>query len=261
MRRLIGSGGLPEMPEERQARIERLRASERGRLQREFDQAGCKTCLDGRFICHPVPFDHPDFGQSFPCPACVDWSWEQREQARRHSRLPNPMQTFDNFNIVEGAGDAFRACKDLAEGIADWMWVCLYGAAGCGKTHLLNAAVNLSAERGVRAEYWDVRELCDELRRQQREDGLEDFLDRLYELPFLALDEMGAERNTPFACEKVEQVIDARYRGPMVLLVATNLSYEDLPRAIQSRFSDAQISRRVRISAPDYRPLKEKHDS
>jgi len=170
------------------------------------------------------------------------------------------MQTFDNFNIVEGTEDAFRACKDLAEGVADWLWVCLYGGRGNGKTHLLNAAVNLSAERGVRAEYWDVRELCDELRRQQREDGLEDFLDRLYELPFLALDELGAERNTPFVSEKVEQVIDARYRGPMALLVATNLSPEDLPGAIKSRFSDAQISRRVRISAPDYRPLKEKHD-
>ena len=258
MRRLIGIDGKPEMPEECQARIESLRQYEAKRRQAEIDQAGCKTCLDGRFVYSNAPIGEPEYGRAVPCPACRDWTWEQREMVQRASRVANTSYTFESFKRVPGTEQAYDGVKALAEGTADYLWVLLYAEKkGCGKTHLLNAAVNLMAERGIAAEYWDVRELADELRRKQREEGLENFMDHLTEIPLLALDELGAERNTPFAAEKIEQIINKRSQGPIALLAATNLTYSDLPEPIASRFSDALLSRRIRIDAPDFRPLKE----
>ena len=52
---------------------------------------------------------------------------------------------------------------------------------------------------------------------------------RIYEL--LVLDDLGAERNTPFAMEVVYRVIDDRYTSGKPMVVTTNLTLEQMKKA------------------------------
>jgi chromosomal replication initiation ATPase DnaA len=55
--------------------------------------------------------------------------------------LCEPLQTFGNFQLTAGAGDAYQAIRDIADGTTNVAMLLCYGGNGCGKTHLLKAAV------------------------------------------------------------------------------------------------------------------------
>ena len=44
----------------------------------------------------------------------------------------------------------------------------------------------------------------------------------------LVIDDLGSERDTPYASDLVYQIIDARYRSGKPLIVTTNLTLEEL---------------------------------
>ena len=71
----------------------------------------------------------------------------------------------------------------------------------------------------------------------------------------LVLDDLGVENNTPFAYEKLFQIINHRsdYRLPTV--ITTNLENSALDPRLASRLSDIDRCEELRINAPDFRPL------
>ena len=232
-------------------------AYQKARQEEEWSRAACKRCFDWGWVYISVDVTSPDFGKVVPCPRCRDWTAEYR--ARLLAHLPLGGCTFENFEPVLGTVEAHNIALALAEGRADCVWVLIYGGRGSGKTHLLKAAQRRSAERGAPAEYWDVRDLFDEMRRKVKEGALEDFMAHLAEVPLLVLDELGAEKATDFTSDRLEHLLNKRYEGPSVLLAATNLDWGELPSAIRSRFDDAAWARKIHVSAPDYRPLKGAH--
>lgn len=60
---------------------------------------------------------------------------------------PVPPQTLDNFVIGHNA-EALANIKSLLDDSVDASFIYLWGPAGCGKSHLLNAARNLGAHIG-----------------------------------------------------------------------------------------------------------------
>ena len=68
-----------------------------------------------------------------------------------------------------------------------------------------------------------LNRLRDELR--DREPG-EERLDDLGAADLLVLDDLGAQKNTAWALEKVYQVVNQRYEGLQPLVVTTNLESE-----------------------------------
>ena len=57
---------------------------------------------------------------------------------------------------------------------------------------------------------------------------------RLFDL--VVIDDLGAERDSPFGLEQVFNVIDARYRQKKPLIVTTNIAYEDLKNESELRY-------------------------
>lgn len=65
----------------------------------------------------------------------------------------------------------------------------------------------------------------------------EELIDRLTEPDLLILDDLGAERNTDFALEKVYNVIDSRYRSRKPIILTTNLTLKEMKENTDIRYA------------------------
>jgi DNA replication protein DnaC len=101
-----------------------------------------------------------------------------------------------------------------------------YGEPGTGKSFTAAAIANELLDRMRPVVMTSFVKLIDELRRFN-DDDTDMYLDRLNNADLLIVDDLGAERGTDFALEKVYDVIDSRYRSgkPMILTTNLELSY------------------------------------
>ena len=68
----------------------------------------------------------------------------------------------------------------------------------------------------------------------------------------LVLDDFGKQTTTPWAQEKLFQVINSRYNAQLPTVITTNWDIDDIDSPIASRFVHPQISVFFNITAPDY---------
>lgn len=225
----------------------------------------CTNCGDAGFTRLPVEPWEPGFGIPQPCP-CQTQAVEERRVERLAdaglSSLPRAAEarTFSTFQQNRSADSrrAYLATKAWASGQSD-IWLMLTGTNGTGKTHLAYAATQYLVRRGESALYALVPDLLDRFRAcfGRGEDGLfdEQFGDVL-SAGWLVLDDLGAERATDWANERLYLLIDGRYRNGLPLLVTTNVGPDDLPPRIASRLRDKRICRIVDTGTEDQRPLR-----
>ncbi len=71
--------------------------------------------------------------------------------------------------------------------------------------------------------------------------------------PLLVLDDFGEQTSTPWAQEKLYQVVNYRYNTRLPMIVTTSTSLEEIDQRISSRFVDPSISTVFHIMAPDHR--------
>lgn len=83
----------------------------------------------------------------------------------------------------------------------------LYGPKGTGKTFLACAVANALLEKLVPVCVTSFPEILNRLWR--RDADRQGYIDRLSEYKLLVVDDLGAERDTPYACEQVYNVIDS----------------------------------------------------
>jgi DNA replication protein DnaC len=163
-------------------------------------------------------------------------------------RLNLPPEDRDNLSR------AFQVTSDFAR--APEGWLILQGVTGCGKTHLASAIVNYRYQAGLPALFVVVPEFLDHLRSAFSPDAkvsYDELFDRVKTTPFLVLDDFGEQATTPWAQEKLYQVISYRYNARLPTVVTTRASLEEIEPAISSRFIDHQFSMVFNVTAPDYR--------
>jgi len=100
--------------------------------------------------------------------------------------------------------------------------------------------------------------MLEELRSSYNREGEYDrLMDFLLTVPLLVLDDLGTQKPTEWAVEKLMQIVDYRYVNGLHMVVTTNRSLDDLPgdteRRIGSRLLRARFARVVYIDAPEYR--------
>ncbi len=130
------------------------------------------------------------------------------------------------------------------------------GAYGVGKTHLA-ADVNERVRLGHRALLVVVPDLLDYFRAAYSPQSTVS-LDRRFEevrrSPLLVLDDLGTESATPWAKEKLFQLINYRYvaKLPTVVMPSTRWRCRSLTRRFAIRFSDVSRSTVYEIKVPPY---------
>jgi DNA replication protein DnaC len=108
-----------------------------------------------------------------------------------------------------------------------------------------------------------VPDLLDWLRfaYDSQESSFEQRFDEIRNKDLLILDDLGTQNATPWAEEKLFQIIDYRYLRRLPTVVTTNLDLRDLDERVRSRLQDPEVVTLVRVTAPDYRtPMQESRD-
>lgn len=101
----------------------------------------------------------------------------------------------------------------------------LYGTVGTGKTYGACEVANALIDKGYSAYVTNFAKVLNTL---QGTFDKQEYIDSLNNYQILVIDDLGIERETPFAREQVFNVIDARYRLGLPLIVTTNLTLRDL---------------------------------
>ncbi len=171
--------------------------------------------------------------------------------------------TFDNFDWKrvnlppeqrENLEEAFRLALNFAKSPEGWL--IFEGVTGCGKTHLASAIVNYCYQANKPALFIVVPDFIDHLRSTfspESEVSYDQLFESVKNAPMLVLDDFGEQTTTPWAQEKLYQVINYRYNARLATVVTTRLSLDEIDSPVSSRFIDHQFSTVFNIMAPDYR--------
>ncbi len=226
-------------------------------------------------VCHGIGFiikggsDDPASGVQVPCQCRVKRYENQGKKAKiMTANLAGYEQmTFGNFS-TEGRGAlreeqktnleyALKVSEDFAENPSGWLF--FTGRYGTGKTHLAAAIANDAVEKGREVIFQPVPDLLDQLRVTYGNSAVsyEDRFDRIRTVPLLVLDDLGAQSPTPWAEEKLYQIINFRYVNKLPTVITSNVNPRDMDGRIASRLKDPFVARVV-MQVPDYRdPLSE----
>lgn len=126
---------------------------------------------------------------------------------------------------------------------------------GNGKTHLAAAIANQLMAHGATVSLVTVPDLLDHLRAAFAPGSVTSFDQRFEDtrtVSVLVLDDLGTENATPWAREKLFQIIDYRYVARLPTIITMNAEAEIEPR-IKSRIFDLARNSVEEILAPSYR--------
>ena len=229
----------------------------------------CPICGGIGFLRRDLPITHPDFGKIVPC-SCRSEEITQTARARlfRMSSLDALKNLrFDNFEkrghmglgIVQADSieNAYNQARNFAEQREGWLL--LLGPYGCGKTHLAAAIANHAIENGVPTLFLTVPDLLDWLRYAYSGVDLsfEERFEEIREISLLILDDFGTQNATPWAQEKIFQIMNHRYVNQLPTVVTSNMLVNDFEGRIRSRLQDPYLVTIVKIQAPDFRNPKD----
>lgn len=161
--------------------------------------------------------------------------WEQANLPRGHPKC------FASFKPAPGTDVMLEAARDFAAHI-DVHCLVLTGPVGVGKSHMLEAICRARLDQGRTARYELVSSFLDRLRTTysdtNRQEDVSELLAWYERRDVLALDDLGLEKGTEWAIEKLVTVVDERLRNQRDLVVATNRGSEEM-----RRYSDRLASR------------------
>lgn len=103
----------------------------------------------------------------------------------------------------------------------------LWGDVGTGKSFAAAAAVNALTARRVPCMMTTFIRLANELSGRSYDDK-NAFIESLNRYKLLVIDDLGAERDSAYMQEMVFEIVDARYRSGMPLIVTTNIPLESI---------------------------------
>lgn len=234
----------------------------------------CPVCGGSGWVRQELPITHPDFGKMQVC-VCkqndmVRHSFERLYRMSNLQAFSN--MTLDNFKTEGrlGLGDQQVASLQIALNHASQFaqnpqgWLLLSGSYGCGKTHLAAAIANEALTYGTPVLFLTVPDLLDWLRfsYSSPERNFEERFDEIRNISLLVLDDLGTQNTTPWAEEKLYQILNHRYTNRLATVITTNQEFAEIEGRIRSRLQDPDLVTVIRILAPDFRsPMREERKS
>jgi DNA replication protein DnaC len=208
--------------------------------------------LDESFVMH-WPIYAPDFraGSSPP-------------QSELSTLNLHGDQRFDTFNVRRSdldaeersnLQDAVEVCREFAQ--TPHGWLILAGTYGCGKTHLAAAIANYQLEHaGYDVMLIVTPDLLDHLRATYSPQSTVSF-DRRFEdiktVPMLILDDLGTESASPWAREKLFQLLNYRYQALLPTVITTTTMPDQIDPWLGTRMFDKERCRFEGLIVPGYR--------
>jgi DNA replication protein DnaC len=213
----------------------------------------CPICKGARVVHPRLPSGQPDYSRVVPC-RCLKSEQDDERQSRlkQYSNLGSLARfTFDNL-MPEGrsshprsqerfshASQAARAFAAEPKG-----WLVLGGPSGSGKTHLAAAIVNERIRQGRPALYITAPDLLDRIRASFNPDSetpYDEFFDQVRNAPLLVLDDLGVQSGTPWAKEKLDQLLTSRFNAELPTVIVTITPVELMDERLRTRLTDPRL--------------------
>ena len=223
------------------------------------DTVKCSICQDAGYLRGDFPVGHPMFGRIVPC-VCKQQELDDRraDELRQLSNLDMfNHQSFEEFDsTIDGVADAYDAAVEFAQEPGH-RWLFLYGPCGTGKTHLAVAVARYAMQWHNMSVYFAVvPDLLDHLRATfdpNSGSAYDDRFNSIRNAQLLVLDDLGTENATPWAKEKLYQIINHRYMEQLPTVITSNVDQKKVDDRIMSRIMDHRLSQYVVVDAEDFR--------
>ena len=152
--------------------------------------------------------------------------------------------------------------RNLGANLADGRGLWLFGEVGTGKTTLAMLVAKAALEAGHSVAIYSMPRLLNEIRRTYDEGADSSYielLDRLGEVDLLHIDDVGAEKSSPWVLEQLYAIVNTRYEAQRSMTITTNLSYEELVEQIGHRTVSrlVEMCEQLPLLGSDHRPVLE----
>lgn len=196
----------------------------------------CPRCKGSGWLRLDLPAGAADFGKIVEC-KCGIVAARRANVYQAASRIPEEYANLDLSTYPD---------QRIAGDVLDWWfelpqpWLILAGDLGVGKTGLAIGIVKRALSDGRSALFRPFVELLSDIKatfrtRDASEPDEADMLRALKAVEVLALDDIGAERCTGWAQERLFEVLNHRYNERRRTVVTTNLGVRELEEHLGDR--------------------------
>ncbi len=144
---------------------------------------------------------------------------------------------FENYGVTAENEKAYRICKKYADNFGKMLsknqGLLLWGGVGTGKTFSAACIANVLLDAGVPVIMTSFVTL---LGTSKGFDIDTKMIESLNQAKLLIIDDLGAERSTDFALEKVYSIIDGRYSAGLPMILTTNLELPEMQNCSDIRY-------------------------
>lgn len=123
----------------------------------------------------------------------------------------------------------------------------LCGSVGTGKSYAAACVANALIDTGTPCMMTNFSRMVNII--NSSFEGRQKYIDSLNEFDLLIIDDLAAERDTEFMAEQIMNIIDARYRAGLPLIVTTNLTAQELSGTTDIR-KQRVFSRLIEMCVP-----------
>lgn len=143
---------------------------------------------------------------------------------------------FSTYKVNEQNKKVFNLarnyCNNFEKMLADNQGLLLYGPVGTGKSYTAACIANELLNKCTSVIMTSFVKILQNI--EQKSEA--DYISMLNSASLLILDDLGTERNTDYALEKVYNIIDSRSRASMPMILTTNLSLNEMLEASDIRY-------------------------
>ena len=114
------------------------------------------------------------------------------------------------------------------------------GVRGCGKTYVSAAIARELIIRGDKVNFITVPKLLQDIRATFGKKNKEDesyIINKYSGIPYLILDDLGAEKMSDFSLDRLYLIIDARYSEELPIIITSNKSLDGISSDIHDRIA------------------------
>lgn len=163
------------------------------------------------------------------------------EALKRQSLMDERLRdvSFDSFRKTNDNSYNLKLCLRYAnhfdEMLAKNQGLLFYGGVGTGKTFAAACIANHLLNQRIPVIMTSFVKLLESMQGFSEDDSA--LIARLNRAKLLIIDDLGAERSTDYALEKVYDIVDSRYRAKLPIILTTNLSMTELKESTDIRYT------------------------
>lgn len=163
------------------------------------------------------------------------------EALKRQSLMDERLRdvSFNSFRKTNDNAYNLKLCLRYAnhfdEMLAKNQGLLFYGGVGTGKTFAAACIANRLLNQRIPVIMTSFVKLLESMQGFSEDDSA--LIARLNRAKLLIIDDLGAERSTDYALEKVYDIVDSRYRAKLPIILTTNLSMTELKESTDIRYT------------------------